>query len=104
MAMDQPIHINTNFGKIAYEAWVSEFCDYPWDEWDEISKINQEAWEDIAFQIIENRVVLPPDGVEISFRTATGTTVFAFCGAATPEMKSDIIDMVWMSMSGQIND
>lgn len=99
--MSDPIHINSDFGRVAYEAWVSEFCDYPWDTWEDLNGITKEAWEEVAYTVLENRVVLPPTGVEISFRTNRGTISYAFAGLPDQAMKDDLISTLWLYMTGQ---
>lgn len=99
--MSEPIHIESQVGKIAYEAWASEFHDVPYDDWSDLNPTTQEAWEDIFHTIIENRIILPKDGVEISFRTQSGSIVYAFTGIPDGAMKDEIISTLWLHMTGQ---
>lgn len=98
--MGEPIFINANIGKLAYDTWVSEFCDYPWDEWDDLTDFTKESWDLVAEAVIENRVVLPDNAFEVTFRTKNGATTFAWCDAASGQMKDEIIARMFSIMSG----
>jgi len=52
--MTDPIHIDDNPGRIAYESWVSEFAARISDEpsWFDLSETAQDAWNTIANNVI----------------------------------------------------
>ena len=99
--MKEPIYIESQPGRVVYEAWASEFHDQPIDDWEDLTTLTQEAWEDIYHTIQDNVVVLPEDGVEISFRTQSGTLIYAFSGMPDPAMKDELISSLWLHMTGQ---
>lgn len=101
--MTDHIHINTDFGRVVYEAYIGEFAASINDEptWDELNENTREAWEDIYYTIIENRVVLPRDGVEVMFRTNSGAFVFAWSGLPDAAMKDELISTLFLHMTGQ---
>lgn len=98
----EAIHINMNPGRIAYEAWAREMCDYPYDEWDDLTEVTQDIWQDIAEAAIEDRVNLPKHGVEVMFRTNDGKRTFAWVGAADTQMKDLVIECLFKAMSGEL--
>ena len=82
--MTDAVHFNDNAGRIAYESWVSEFearIDQA-DAWDDLSETTQDAWETIAGNVIETRVNLPIDGVEVMVRRPSSSTSIIWTGTA----------------------
>ena len=100
MKMVDAVHFAATPGQIAYEAWSYEFQDAPFDSWHELSGTTQEAWEEIAEASRTQAVILPENGFEISFRTRSGTTTFAWCGAADASFKDEMISRLFSFMSG----
>jgi hypothetical protein len=80
--MTDTVHFDDNVGRIAYEAWVSEFHESigDADSWYELTETAQAAWEDVGETILENRVRLPRNGVEVIIRRPTGTIGFVWVG------------------------
>lgn len=99
---DDTIHINTNFGKVTYEAYIGEFAADIGNEptWDELTENAQEAWGDVYYTIIENRIVLPRNGVEVSIRTPSGVIGYAWSGMPDQVMKDEVMEMLWLHMTG----
>ena len=98
--MTNVIHFAGTPGQIAYEAWCYEFQDSPYESWNELSCTAQEGWEEVAEASRTQSVVLPKDGFEVSFRTPNGTTTFAWAGAASLEMKDELVARLFSTMSG----
>jgi hypothetical protein len=101
--MTDAIHIHDNPGRIAYESWVSEFSARISDEpgWFELSSTAQDAWETIAGNVIDNRVALPTDAVELSIRRFDHAVSFVWRGEADARMSDMVMQAVRRSLAGQ---
>lgn len=101
--MADPIHIDDNPGRIAYESWVSEFAARISDEpsWFDLSETAQDAWETIADNVIENRVRLPREGVELTIRRPGSTLGFVWAGAADTALSDAVTHAVRRALDGK---
>jgi hypothetical protein len=90
--MSDTVHFDDNVGRIAYEAWVSEFAERiaDADAWHDLSETAQAAWEDVGEAVLENRVRLPRNGVEVVIRRPTGTLGFVWVGSAEGIMADNL--------------
>lgn len=100
--MDNAIHIDQNAGRIAYYAWRNEFATPDWESWDELTKIAQDQWQEIAEAVLEDRIQLPAAGVEVTFRTPNGLRGFVWTGAADTQMKDMVTGLLFKAMSGEL--
>ncbi len=101
--MDTTVHINDNVGRIAYEAWVSEFADdiADADPWHELTETAQAAWGDVGEAVIENRVRLPHNGVELTIRRPEGVLGFVWGGRADETMGGTVRAAVELALGAE---
>lgn len=99
--MTDTFYIDLSAGRVAYNAWREEFAP-DWEDWDDLTGTAKAAWEEVALRVIEDRVRLPVNGIEVSFRTANGSTGLAWTGAADTEMKDMATRLLFKAMSGEL--
>lgn len=101
--MTDAVHFNDNAGRIAYESWVSEFearIDQA-DAWDDLSETTQDAWETIAGNVIETRVNLPIDGVEVMIRRPGGSISIIWTGTADQALADLVRGAIDRALNGE---
>jgi hypothetical protein len=101
--MTDAVHFNDNAGRIAYESWVSEFearIDQA-DTWDELSETAQDAWDTIAGNVIETRVNLPIDGVEVMIRRPGGSISIIWTGTADQALADLVRGAIDRALNGE---
>lgn len=98
--MIEHIQFNDNAGRIAYEAWVSEFHDRieDADPWGALTESTQDAWDTVAETVIENRIGLPVGGVELFIRRPGGQIGFIWVGEADEQMRATVREAVERAM------
>jgi len=101
--MTDPIHIDDNPGRIAYESWVSEFAARISDEpsWFDLSETAQDAWNTIANNVIENRIVLPAGAIELTIRHCRHSIGFIWDGVADPYLSDAVTHAVRRALDGE---
>lgn len=101
--MTDTVHFNDSAGRIAYESWVSEFEARPEqaDAWDDLSATAQDAWGTIAESVIEDRVHLPIDGVEVMIRRPGGSISIIWTGTASQTLADHVRATIDRALDGE---